>query len=212
MNESLKKEIYAYIKGFQKAKPALLFAIPMILYVFHRLFQRFVRLRRGLPMNKFIFVAVSLLFGVSLVIIIMNISDGVRLRKRLGEIAKGPEAKLLEEDFRFGTVYLNRDLIVGRKYIISKGSARLFSFDELRGVFDDIRDTYNVFTMILSGANDVVKDKGFLHDRRICSVEVHKKYLSDVGETTGYEQLAAIESEIRSKIAAFDNGGETGFP
>ena len=64
--------------------------------------------------------------------------------------------------------------------------------------------------MILHGADDVVKTKiikaeykgkNFLHDRRICEIEVHKNYLSDIGQTNGYEQVSAIEKEIREKIA-----------
>ena len=212
MNNNEKREIYRFIKGIQKKKPAVIFALPMIFYTLHRLFQRFVRLRRGLPFNRLILAVVLLTFSVTLVIIIKNIADRVRLRKRLNKIMNSPDASTLTDDFRFGTVYLDRGLLLGKRYIISRGSSRLFSYDELSGVFDDIRDTYNVFTMLLSGANDVVKmkiikaeykGKSFIHDRRICEIEVHKSYLSDIGSTDGYAQLAAIESEIRQKIAEY---------
>ncbi len=210
MKKDLEKELFSFIKGAQKAKPAFIFALPMIVYILHRLFQRFVRLRRGLPFNRLVLAFVILTFCVTLVIMIRNIADILRLKKRLGKIMQSSEAVVIEQDYRFGTVYLDRNVILGRKYIISKGSSRLFSYDELSGVFDDIRDTYNVVSMILHGADDVVKTKiikaeykgkNFLHDRRICEIEVHKNYLSDIGQTNGYEQLSAIEKEIREKIA-----------
>ena len=75
MKKDLEKELFSFIKGAQKAKPAFIFALPMIVYVLHRLFQRFVRLRRGLPFNRLVLAFVILTFCVTLVIMIRNIAD-----------------------------------------------------------------------------------------------------------------------------------------
>ena len=127
------------------------------------------------------------------------------------------ESRLLEEDFRFGKSYLDGDIIIGRRYIIARKSMRLVSFDEISGVYNDIRETQSVFKMILSGANDVVKTKiikveypnrSFIHDRRICSIEVHKNYMSWEGSSDGYDQLEKIQNEISEKIREYAESGK----
>ncbi len=220
MKKSLTKEVYSYIKGVRFKRSMFLLSLPMILYAVRRIMVRYVFHREGVPINKLVFIPVCVLFCASLALVFLNVSDTIRLKKALSEIEKNGGLKTLEDDFRYGTVYLNKELIVGKRYIISKGSVRLFGFDELSGIFDDIRDTYNVFTMMLSGADDIVKTKiikaeykgkSFIHDRRICEIEVHKNYLSDIGETTGYDQLKAIEEEIWARIEQYkkSSGSET---
>ena len=202
----MKREIYKFIRGFRRTKPIFLLSLPMIIYAVHRYFHHVK------PMNKIIFVPICILFIISAALFIRNIAETARLKARLDKIYSTEEYKILESDYQSGSMYLDRNLIIGRKYIFSKHSARLFSFDELSGVFDDIRDTYNVLTMAIAGADDIVKtkiikaeykNKNFLHDRRICEIEVHKTYLSDVGETNGYEQLCLAEEEMRNKINGY---------
>lgn len=209
MNDSLKHEVYSYIRGVQNKKIIIVCALPISIYFVYRIILKTVFHKSGIPMSKLALVPMCIVFLVSVIFIVKNISDRVRLRARINEICSGNERKILEEDMRYGNAYLDRNLIIGRKYIISKGSSRLFSFDELSGVFDDIRDTYNIFTMILSGADDIVKTKiikaeyngkSFIHDRRICEIQVHKSYSSSVGNTNGYEQLKAIEDDLWQKI------------
>ena len=199
----MKKEIYKFICGFCRIKLIVLLSLPMIFYAVHR-YHHHIR-----PMSKIIFVSVCILFVISAALLIKNIYDIICLKVRINKIYSTEEYQILERDFHGGSMYLDRNLIIGQKYIISRHSARLFSFDELSGVFDDIRDTYNILTMALSGADDIVKtkiikveykNKNFLHDRRICEIEVHNTYLSDIGETSGYEQLRLAEEEIRLKI------------
>lgn len=214
-NTNIKSEIYGFIKGFQQKKRAFLCALPLAVYVLYRLWYRFIHHRIGLRVNKLVLGIVCAVFLVSLVIIIMNMVDMLQLRSRIFRMDER-ELKVLEDDFRFGNAYLDRDVIVGRRYIIAKGSMRLFSFDELQSVFDDIRETQSVFGMIISGSNDVVKTKIIKADykdshkghdlfncRRMCAVEVHRLYSSCVGQTNGYEQIEAIEKDIFAKL----NGG-----
>ncbi len=209
MNDNFQHQIYSYICGVQNKKVIIICALPLSIYIAFRFILKTVFHKTGVPVNKWALVPLCVIFLVSVVFIVKNIADRVRLRARINEICSGTDRKILEDDMQYGNAYLDRNLIIGRKYIIARGSSRLFSFDELSGVFDDIRDTYNIFTMILSGADDIVKTKiikaeydgkSFIHDRRICEIQVHKSYSSSVGNTNGYEQLKAIEADLWQKI------------
>ncbi len=205
---NVKRELFRYIRGIQKKKFIILFSVPMLLYRLFRFWRIADHGKILFFINKLVLLICCVLVIAAVVLVIYNIVELIRLKSTLSKLSDS-ETKLLEEDFRFGTFYLDKGIVIGSRYVISKGSMRLFSLGEISGVYDDIRETQGVFRMLVSGANDVVKTKiikaeypnrSFIHDRRICAIEVHKNYDSSHGTSNGYDQLERIEAEIREKI------------
>lgn len=202
-----KKEIYRFIKGVRRKGLIIKLSLPLAVYILYRLWYRFIHHRIGLRINKAVLTILLLVFAAALVLIIINIIDMIRLRRDLSKI---PENELCN-DFKLGRRFLDGDVVIGERFIFSKGSSRLFVISDMSGVFDDIRETYNIVTMILAGSDDIVKTKiikaeyrgkSFIYDRRICAVKVHNIYMSDVGQTNGYEQIEAIKNEISGKLGS----------
>ena len=204
-----KRDIYKFISGVRWKGHIIRLSLPLAVYVLYRFWYRFIHNRIGLRMNRLVVTVVCLLFAAALVLIVLNIIDRFKLKKALKDI---PESTLIG-DFKAGQRFLNGSVVVGERYIFSNGSSRLFEIETLSGVYDDIREIYNVVTMVMSGADDIVKKKvvkaeyygkGFLYDRRICAVSVHDTYDSDIGTTKGYEQMEALEALIKEKINTKD--------
>ena len=129
------------------------------------------------------------------------------IRKRIAKNAvDNMKRRLLAAMDATGTEEVKGDLFKFKPRYNAPQLPKDITLDDLS---DDIRDTYNIVTMVLAGADDVVKTKiikaefkgkSFIHDRRICSVDVHRKYSSCIGETDGYTQLAEIQRELWNKI------------
>lgn len=198
-----RKELYRFIRGVRKPKFIVSLSLPSALYIVLKLLGISVKIS---IINVVILIFCVMTFIPALALIVMNIADRVKLRRDLENV---PE-EVLTADLKLGRRFLGGDVVVGERYIFARGSSRLFAVAEISDVFDDIREVYNIFTMLLSGSDDIVKtkiikaefyNKSFLHDRRICAVKVHKQYDSDIGITSGYDQLAAIENEIRERMS-----------